>query len=91
MLGNLAMRIEVVTDDSFETAQKLLKQLARIERINALRVDRSFLDRMPLQAWSPEAEAAEPKFKSIRENTTVYERIQAWRKLFKLKKPITKR
>lgn len=65
---------------------RLVDQRAEIslrrQRINELTVDRSRFDGCPLQRWSPEAEAREPEYQAIRTETTLAERMAAWRWFF---------
>ncbi len=58
--------------------------LIRAQRIDALSVDRSRFIGCPMLRWSVEAEAHEPQWEQLRAETTLAERIAAWRKLAQL-------
>ncbi len=53
-------------------------QRARLDR---LAIDRAHFDRYPLPRWSPEGEKGEAYARSIREETTISERIAALKAL----------
>ena len=61
------------------------KEMAdRATRIDALAVDRSRFLNAPLARWSEEAMSREPRYELIRQDTTMTERAEAWRRLFAL-------
>ena len=55
----------------------------RRQRIDALRVDRSRFEACPMPRWSAEAESREPEFQAIRAETTLADRMEAWRIFFR--------
>lgn len=72
--------IHLVSDT--DRTRWLTLRAARGARIDKLSVDRSRYQGLPRHIWCPEAQAAEPKLQAIREETTLADRMAAWRELF---------
>lgn len=61
-----------------------MERAARGARIDKLSVDRSRYLALPIGRMSPEAMERDGRFEAIRSDTTVADRIAAWRTLFRL-------
>jgi hypothetical protein len=77
----MSNRLTIVNPDDRD---ELIARTARDQRIDALHVDRSCVKGLAVPCWSPEAEEPEARLKEIREETTLQQRFDAWRSLFKL-------
>ena len=65
-------------DENYGIRRELTDRAARIDKLT---VDRSQWKKMTCTQMSPEMERFEPRFVTIRQETTLAEKIDAWRKI----------
>ena len=71
--------LRVVHEENYLARREVLE---RGRRIDALSVDRSRFEKMPTYLCSPDMDAREGRFAQVRAETTVSEKMAAWRALF---------
>ena len=83
----MSSNLILIAGGHHEDALLLAEREARAQRIDALSVDRSGMATVPLRPWSPEAADAEERLEALRAETTMAEKVEAWRILFAMPRP----